>query len=71
MKDKTKNASSRRSFPLTPETRELFLRIKEDEARNRRLFGKGYGQNPYVFKRPDGKPYAPEYVSNKFRDLLV
>ena len=34
-KDKTKNASSRRSFPLTPEAEAIFRRAKEKEQQNR------------------------------------
>ena len=36
-KDKTKNASSYRSFPLLPEAREIFLQAKKEEQENRRL----------------------------------
>ena len=69
-KDKTKNASSRRSFPLTDEARAIFLQAKVDEDSNRRLMGKGYQQNDYVFKWPDGRPFSPDYVSRHFSILL-
>lgn len=69
-KDKTKNASSRRSFPLVPEAREIFLRAKTDEEENRRLFGKGYIENEYVFKWPDGHAYSPDYITSAFSQLL-
>ena len=36
-KDKTKNSSSHRSFPLTQEAREIFLKAKADERINRAL----------------------------------
>ena len=41
-KDKTKNQSSRRSFPMTKEAREIFLQAKAEEEENQRLFGKAY-----------------------------
>lgn len=69
-KDKTKNASSRRSFPLLPDIRKLLLEIKEQEADNRKLFGKAYAENDYIFKWDDGRPYAPDFISQKFDKLL-
>ncbi len=39
-KDKTKSASSRRSFPLLPEIRTLFLGLKKRESENKKLFAK-------------------------------
>lgn len=70
-KDKTKNSSSRRSFPLPDEAREIFLRLKAEEEENRKLMGKGYIENDYVFKWPDGHPFSPDYVSKHFSKLLV
>lgn len=69
-KDKTKNASSFRSFPLVDEARSIFLEAKAREKENRLLFGKEYQQNDYVFKWDDGHLYAPEYISQKFAALL-
>ena len=70
VKDKTKNASSYRSFPLLPETRTLFLDLKEQETENRKLFGNTYTENDYIFKWNDGRPCSPNFVSHKFRELL-
>lgn len=69
-KDKTKNASSYRSFPLLPEAKRIFQAAKFAEEQNRRLFGKAYQENGYVFKWPDGHPYSPDYVTDKFSALL-
>ena len=69
-KDKTKNASSRRSFPLTPEAEAIFRRAKEKEQQNRAAFGEEYQETPYVFKWPDGHPYSPDYISHRFNLLL-
>jgi len=69
-KDKTKNASSRRTFPLTPEAVEIFAKNKEQEERNRAAFGREYQENPYVFKWPDGHPYSPDYISHHFAKVL-
>ena len=69
-KDKTKNASSRRSFPLTPEAESIFRRAKELEQQNRAAFGREYQENSNIFKWPDGHPYSPDYISHRFNRLL-
>lgn len=69
-KDKTKNASSRRTFPLTPEAIEIFHAFKSQEAQNRIAFGREYQENNYVFKWADGHTYSPDYISHRFNDLL-
>lgn len=69
-KDKTKNASSRRTFPLTPEAIEIFRAAKSQEAQNRIAFGREYQENNYVFKWADGHTYSPDYISHRFNDLL-
>ena len=69
-KDKTKNASSRRSFPLTAEAEAIFLRAKELEQQNRAAFGREYQENSYIFKWPDGHPYSPDYISHHFAKVL-
>lgn len=69
-KDKTKNSSSHRSFPLTPDAEEIFRISKDSETDNRRLFGKDYQVNDYVFKWPNGVPFSPDYVSAHFSLLL-
>lgn len=69
-KDKTKSKSSKRSFPLLPEMREMFLSIQREQSANRKLFGKEYVKTEYVFCWPDGRPFSPDYVSQRFPALL-
>lgn len=69
-KDKTKNASSYRSFPLTDEIKAILLNIKELEKQNRKLFGKEYFESDYIFRWDNGVPISPDYVSHKFKKLL-
>ena len=69
-KDKTKNHSSRRSFPLLPEMEAFLLELKQREAENRKLFGKEYVSNSYILKWEDGRPFSPDYVSQGFARLL-
>ena len=69
-KDKTKNASSHRSFPLIPEIKEMLLELKKQETLNRKLFGRSYVNNDYIFKWDDGRPFPPDYVTQRFSRLL-
>ena len=69
-KDKTKNASSRRSFPMTPDIKKLLLDMKSQQDKDRKFFGNEYHENNYVFRWPDGKPFLPDYVSRAFKKLL-
>ena len=69
-KDKTKNASSYRSFPLTDEARIIFTAARSEQEQNRRLFRKEYHASEYVFTWPDGRPYSPDYITDKFASLL-
>ncbi len=69
-KDKTKNASSRRTFPLTEEAEAIFRRAKDLEQQNQAAFGREYQENDYVFKWADGHPYSPDYISHRFNRLL-
>lgn len=69
-KDKTKNASSHRTFPLTVEALEIFKAAKCQEEQNRIAFGREYQENSYVFKWADGHTYSPDYLSHRFNDLL-
>lgn len=69
-KDKTKNASSHRTFPLTTEAFEIFRAAKCQQEQNRLAFGKEYQENSYVFKWADGHTYSPDYISHRFNDLL-
>lgn len=69
-KDKTKNAASRRTYPITPEIKQLLLAAKTREKENRKVFGAAYHANNYVCKWPDGRPFSPDYVSHAFSRLL-
>lgn len=69
-KDKTKNASSRRTFPLVADALEIFTQAKCQEQQNRLAFGREYQENTYVFKWADGHTYSPDYISHRFNDLL-
>ncbi len=69
-KDSTKTESSNRTYPLTENIKMLFLSIKEQENRERRICGRDYIENDYIFKWPNGKFYDPDFISKKFNKLL-
>lgn len=69
-KDRTKNNSSFRSFPISDEVRNIISELKRNEEKNRKLFGNEYIENDYIFKWDNGKPYTPDYISKKFNSLL-
>lgn len=69
-KDKTKNQSSRRIYPLSDDVASILLDIKEAQKQNSKLFGKGYFESDYVFTWADGRPIPPDHVSHKFNKLL-
>lgn len=69
-KDKTKNQSSRRIYPLSDDIAMMLLDIREKQLENKKLFGKGYFKSEYVFTWSDGRPIPPEYVTHKFSKLL-
>ena len=69
-KNKTKNASSFRSFPLTDDAVRLFKILLQQEQYYRNHYGKDYIDNDYVFTWEDGHPYSPDYVSHTFHKLL-
>ena len=69
-KDVTKTESSRRSYPIVPEIKSILLELKQKEENNRKLFGKEYIENNYVFKWDNGQTYSPDFISHKFLKLL-
>lgn len=69
-KDSTKTASSFRSYPITQDVKNILLDLKQQEKANRKIFGKEYIENDYIFKWENGKPYAPDYITRKFGKLL-
>lgn len=69
-KDDTKTDDSYRTYPMTPELEAIFIRAKEKETKNRKLFGDRYQENEYVFKWDDGHPYSPDYITKTFHKIL-
>lgn len=71
-KDRTKNQSSERSFPLVPLFEELLLKIKCQQEENKKNYGNSY--NPkyidYIYVDKMGNRIKPGYISQHFSDML-
>lgn len=69
-KDKTKNSSSRRTYPMVPQIKEALLKVKEQQDEYKLLCGNCYFNSDYVFTKPDGKIEQPQNISKRFSKLL-
>ena len=69
-KDKTKTKTSFRSFPLPDEIICIFKELKEEETFNKKICGKEYVLNDYVFKWENGMPYHPDYLTSRLKKDL-
>ena len=70
-RDRTKNTSSYRTFPMSDEIRALLLYLKDQQAANRELFGRGYNMkdSEYVFVDALGNLIKPDYLTRKYTRL--
>lgn len=69
-KDRTKTASSYRTYPLPEEIERIFLQQKEKEKLGRKKYGELYEENDYIFKWDYGRMYNPDFITRKFSKLL-
>lgn len=67
--DGTKTEESRQEYPLSASQIEMFKQLKQKESEYRKLFGKNYIDNNYIFKNEDGKPYYPDYPTKAFNKI--
>lgn len=70
-KDRTKNRSSHRTLPLTPEIRDMLIIMRRRQEENRELFGNGYNEADadYVFVDMLGNLIKPDYLSGRYTRL--
>lgn len=69
-KDKTKNKTSERTYPLLEEIKVILLERKAEQQRYRNIFGNGYVNTDYVFTKEDGSPFYPSYPSHHLQKCL-
>ena len=72
-KDKAKNKSSLRTYPLIPFLKERLLEAKKQQEENRKLCGRAYNKEylGYVCVDVIGNLIKPNYVSSTFGKLLA
>lgn len=69
-KDRTKSASSKATYKLTPKVREILEQLKSSQEENKKIFRNEYIKSDYVFVWQDGKPFRPDYVTRGFQKVL-
>ena len=69
-KDKTKTSSSKRTYVLLPEIKDLLLNLYSEQKNNKKLFGNSYNDSDYIFTWPDGRLFRPDYVTRGFQRVL-
>ena len=70
---KDRDEGETRSFPITEEALPIFLRLRQEQADQRRLCKLGgvkYYDNDLVVCKPDGSPYLQKRISVKFNGFM-
>lgn len=69
-KDYAKTDASKRHCALLPEIKDMFDQIRQEQERNKYLFGNKYFDTDYIFVWQDGRPITPDYLSKTFRKII-
>lgn len=69
-KDSTKTQSSLHTYELIADVRDVLLKQKERQERNKRLYGDSYYQSDYVFTWDNGSKFRPDYITRGFQRVL-
>lgn len=70
-KDYAKTDASKRHCALLPEIKRMFDEIRQEQERNRYLFGNKYHDSDYVFVWQDGRSISPDYLSKHFKKMIA
>jgi len=69
-KDKTKNRTSNRTYPLLPEVREILLVLQEEQNNYKSELKNAHKESGYVFTKADGTAYYPSYPTHELSKVL-
>lgn len=69
-KDKTKNTSSKRTYPMLVEVKDMLLKRLEQQKEFASIFGNAYNHSGYVFVKEDGTPFYPSYPSHQLAKVI-
>ena len=68
--EQTKTRASRRKLLIPSGLRTYLLWLKTQTEFHRKLFGDKYTDGTHVCQWQDGRPYRPDYITHRFRQLL-
>jgi integrase len=68
--ERTKSKASKRTLHIIPETKEYLMSLQRRQTENRLLIGSSYNVNDHVCVWDDGKPFIPDYISQRFAKIL-
>lgn len=69
-KERTKNKSSYRTFPLLPSVKTYLKSLQRSQKKMQLICGESYFRNDYICKWEDGRPFDPGYITKKFGKLI-
>lgn len=69
-KDSTKTQSSHHTYMLIDDVREVLLKQKAKQERNKIEYGSAYHQSDYIFTWEDGTLFRPDYITRGFQRVL-
>lgn len=69
-KDKTKNQTSKRIYPLLNDVKSILLRRKAIQEKYQKLLGNRYNRSDYVFTHEDGTCYYPSYPTHTLEKII-
>ena len=69
-KDKTKNNSSNRIYPLLDSAKVILLKQRDQQEAYRSIFKDSYQESGYIFTKADGSPFHPSYPSHELQKVL-
>ena len=67
----TKSGSSRRRCPLDKKLYQLLMQVKAKQESNKNLLGGAYKDTGFIFTQANGEPYALNYLTVRFPELVV
>lgn len=69
-KDSTKTQSSHHTYMLIDDVREVLLKQKAKQEKNKIEHGSAYHQSDYIFTWEDGTLFRPDYITRGFQRVL-
>ena len=68
--EKTKSKASKRDLFLPSGLKDYLLKLQKKQKENHNFLGLMFSEESHVCQWQDGRPYQPDYISTRFRELL-